>query len=258
MKKTFGFISIVFVLAVVQAPAQGYAGDRATVEPTMLIDKPTAGLLKRGSFAVGANFFQQGGMLATIGVGIFEPFMIGISYGGTDIIGQNRIRMNPLPGVQARLRVFNESTLMPAIAFGFDSQGKEPFLDADSLKRYTIKSPGLYLVVSKNYRLLGNLSLHGGANMSTERSDGDSDLNIYAGAEKSLGEDLSFLAEFDLATNDDHGHALGKSAGYLNVGLRWSWGKGFVVGFDLKNITRNRDNVVVGNRTLQLDYVSAF
>ncbi len=240
------------------ANAQGYAGDRATVEPTYLIDKPTAGMLQRGSYGVGANFYQNGGMLATIAVGIFDPFMFGISYGGTDIIGQNTIRMNPLPGVQAKLRLFDESTLMPAIAFGFDSQGKEPYLDADSLKRYTIKAPGLFVVASKNYRILGNLSLHGGLNYSTERQDGDSDVNMFLGLEKSLGSSLSLLAEFDFATNDDHGNALGKANGYLNIGLRWSWGKGFVVGFDLKNVTKNRENVVVGNRTLQLDYVGTF
>ena len=63
--------------------AQSYAGSGATVEPTMLVDKPTAGLLKRGSYSVSSNFFQRGGVLIGITVGIFEPFTFGISYGGT-------------------------------------------------------------------------------------------------------------------------------------------------------------------------------
>jgi hypothetical protein len=238
--------------------AQSYAGSAAAVEPTMLIDKPTAGLLKRGSYSVSANFFQRGGMLAGITVGIFEPFTFGISYGGTGIIGKDSINMNPLPSVNAKLRILSEGIIIPALAIGFDSQGKEPYLSSDSLKRYTIKSPGVYIVASKNYSILGNLSIHGGLNRSLENGDSDEDLNMFAGVEKSLSSDISIMLEYDFAVNDNHGNAIGKGNGYLNFGFRWAWGKGLVVGFNLKNITKNQDNVNIGNRTLQIDYIGAF
>jgi hypothetical protein len=238
--------------------AQSYAGSAATVEPIMLVDKPTAGLLKRGSYSVSSNFFQRGGILCGISVGVFEPFTFGISYGGTGIIGKDSINMNPMPGVNAKLRLVGEGIIMPALAIGFDSQGKEPYLSADSLKRYTIKSPGVYVVASKNYAILGNLSIHGGFNKSLETGDGDGDLNMFAGAEKSLSSDISIMLEYDFGVNDNHGHALGKGNGYLNFGFRWAWGKGLVVGFDLKDISKNQDNVIVGNRTIQIDYSSEF
>jgi len=238
--------------------AQSYAGDGATVEPTMLVDKPTAGLLKRGTYSVSSNFFQKGGVLMGISVGIFEPFTFGISYGGTDIIGPNKIEMNPFPGMNAKLRIMSESSVAPALAIGFDSQGKEPYLNADTLKRYTIKSPGVYIAASKNYEFLGNLSLHGGLNKSMETNDGDKDLNMYVGAEKSIGKDISVMLEYDFAANDNNTYALGKGNGYLNFGFRWTWGKGIIVGFNLKNITKNQDNVNVGNRTLQIDYIGNF
>jgi hypothetical protein len=185
--KKLSFILLVGLLltaTVETALAQSYAGDGATIEPTMLIDKPTAGLLKRGSYSVSSNFFQNGGVLLGISVGIFEPFTFGISYGGTDIIGPNKIDMNPAPGINAKLRLVSESAVMPALAIGYDSQGKEPYLNADTLKRYTIKSPGVYIAASKNYEFLGNLSLHGGLNRSMETTDGDKDLNMYVGVEK--------------------------------------------------------------------------
>jgi hypothetical protein len=91
-----------------------------------------------------------------------------------------------------------------------------------------------------------------------ETSDGDKDLNMYVGLEKSFGRDISIMLEYDLATNDNNNYALGKGKGYFNFGFRWTWGKGLIVGFNLKNITRNQDNINVGNRTLQIDYIGNF
>jgi hypothetical protein len=238
------------------ARAQSYAGEDANIEPTKMIDKPTAGMLKRGSYLINGYFYQQGGVLLGISVGVFDKFSFGISYGGSDIIGQNKIKMNPLPGVNAKLRLLDEGITMPAIAFGFDSQGKEPYIDSTS--RYTVKSPGFYVAGSKNYNFLGNLSVHGGVNVSMETGDGDKDLNFYVGAEKSIGKDISVFAEYDFANNDNNTRAIGKGKGYLNFAFRWSWGKGLVVGFDLKNVIKNQDNVQIGNRTLQIDFVGTF
>lgn len=238
--------------------AQSYAGEGAKIEPTMLIDKPTAGMLKRAHYAISSNYFQRGGVLAGVSVGLFDQFSFGISYGGTEIIGPNNIQMNPQPGINAKLRLFDETLMMPAFALGFDSQGKEPFLEADSLNRYTIKSPGVYIAGSKNYAFMGNLSVHGGLNLSLEKDDGDNDMNAYLGVEKTLGPDISLLAEYDFAFNDNHLRALGEGRGYLNLGLRWSWGKGLIIGFDLKNVSKNQKNVSVGNRTLHIDYIGAF
>jgi hypothetical protein len=163
--------------------------------------------------------------------------------------------MNPLPGVKAKLRLVNETAMTPAIAVGFDSQGKEVYLD--SLKRYTIKSTGFYAVASKNYELIGHLSLHGGLNFSMETRDGDKDMNLFIGAEKSLGDIFSVLAEYDFAVNDNSDR-VGQGRGYFNLGFRLSAGEGLVIGFDLKNVTQNQRNVKIANRVLQIEFVSSF
>jgi len=236
--------------------AQGYAGDQATHEPTMLIDKPTAGMLKRAQYAVNGIFYQRGGVLMGVSVGLIDAFSFGISYGGTNIIGASKVQMNPAPGVRAKLRLFDESTTMPAMAIGFDSQGKEPYVD--SLSRYLLKSPGFYVVASKNYSLAGNFSVHGGFCYGTEHGDGDKDLNLFVGVEKSLGNLVSVLAEYDFGLNDDHYRAIGRGRGYLNLGVRLSAGKGFVLGFDLKDVIRNQKDVHLGNRVLVMDFVGSF
>ncbi|HAV21932.1 MAG TPA: hypothetical protein DCX46_00220 [Bacteroidetes bacterium] len=236
--------------------AQSTAGEGATVEPTGLIDKPTAGMLGRGNYAVSGSFFQRGGVLFGVSVGLLNQFSFGISYGGTDLLGSSKPEMNPYPGVNVKVRVVEETTTFPAIAIGFDSQGREVYLD--SLKRYGIKSPGFYAVASQNYAMMGNLSLHGGVNYCLEREDGDKDINFFFGAEKSLGKQFSLLLEYDLATNDNSADVLGRGRGYLNFGLRWSWGKGMVVGFDLKDVAKNRQNISVGNRTLYFEFIGSF
>lgn len=256
MKKTRIFVLLLILSVPCVLLAQSSAGEGANVEPTMLIDKPTAGMLHRGGYWIGANFFQRGGVLFGVSVGLLDQFSFGISYGGTDVIGANKPEMNPFPGVQAKLRLFEESTLIPAIAIGFDSQGKEAYLD--DLKRYSIKSPGFFAVASQNYSIMGNLSLHGGINYSLERDDGDKDINFFAGAEKSLGKQISLLGEYDFSINDNNTAARGRGRGYLNLGLRWSWGKGLVVGIDLKDIIKNQQKVTVGNRTIQIEYVNSF
>jgi len=237
---------------------QSNAGQSANIEPTMIIDKPTAGMLHRGNYYVSANFFEQGGVLVGVSVGLIDRFNFGISYGGTDILGTRKPEMNPYPGVNVKLRILDESQVAPAVAVGFDWQGRGAYFD--SLKRYAIKSPGFFAVASQNYALAGNLSLHGGLNLSTERGDGDKDLDAFLGAEKSLGKDISLLGEYDFGLNDNSANAIGRGRGrgYLNLGFRWSWGKGLVLGLNVKDVLKNQGDISVGNRTIQIEYVGSF
>jgi len=235
------------------ASAQGSAGSEGKIEPRYLIDIPTAGLLERGSFSFDVNFYQAGGVLLGLSAGPLDRLNFGISYGGTSIIGTETPRWNQLPGVNIKFRLFDESDLVPAIAIGFDSQGKETYID--SLERYTIKSPGFYAAGSKNYAILGYLSIHGGINYSMERADGDRDVNAFLGVEKTVGSDISVMLEHDFGFNDSNREALGKGRGYLNFGARWSLGNGFTIGLDLKDIIRNQQDITIGKRTIRLEYV---
>ena len=250
MRKTYVVLLVVLSSSLF---AQNTAGDESNVEPRYVIDSPTAGLLKRGSFAMDVDMFQEGGVALSLSAGALDRLSFGLSYGGTRIIGHDKAKMQPLPGVNIKFRLFDKSTVMPAIAIGFDSQGKETYLD--STDRFTIKSRGIYAAASKNYAFLGNLSIHGGVNRSMETKDGDKDMDVFVGAEKSIGSQISFLFEYDFAFNDNAARAVGMKKGYMNSGIRWSWGNGFTLGFDLKNLVKNQDKVTVGNRVLKVEYV---
>lgn len=246
----------VLLLLSFTAHAQGTAGTEAGAELRYLVDVPTAGMLAKGNFALDTDFYQEGGVLFGVAVGLLDRLSLGISYGGSRLIGSQEPVMNKAPGINVKIRIIEEGEEFPAIALGFDSQGRDGFIKG--LDRYLIKSPGFYAAVSRNYSLLGNLSLHGGINYSLERADDDSDMNFFVGAEKSIGSIVSFLLEYSVGANDSHGNALGKGRGYLNTGLRWSVGGGLTLGFNLKDIIKNGRDITVGNRTIRLEYVKSF
>lgn len=224
--------------------------------PRMLIDTPTAGTLTRGSYDVTLRLYPQGGVIASVGIGLSSRLLLGLSYGGENVIGEGKVNWNPDLGVQLRYRLIDENIALPAIVLGFDSQGYGAYID--STKRYTVKSRGFFAVASKNYVFLGDLSLHGGINYSLEKSDGDSDPNLFVGIIKSLNPDLALVAEYDFALNDNEDNALGSGKGYLNTGLRWTFAQQLYIEISLKNILQNKHNIPYSNREIKINYYEHF
>jgi hypothetical protein len=199
------------------------------------------------------DFFQDGGLLTGLSVGLFNRVMLGISYGGESLIGTDAAVWNKSPGFAIKVRLIEETEFIPAIALGFDSQGKDFFIDR--LDRYAVKSMGLFGVLSKNYEALGELSLHGGVNYSFERGDGDDDPNLFVGIDKSIGPVADILAEYNLGWNDSNRDALGRGRGYLDFGIRTSLGGGLTIGFNLKDVLKNQQDVSIGTRTVKIEYI---
>ena len=254
--KKFNSIFILSLLYLQIAIAQGTAGEDAKYEYRKLIDMPTAGILDKGNVALSSELLPNGTLLAKIEAGIFKNFNIGLSYGGSNIIGSGSPDWYPFPpGVNLRVRLMDETVIIPAIAIGFDTQGKgEYFKDQ---KRYSVKAPGLFAAASKNFSLLGYLSLHGVINYSVlEDKDGDNFINLMLGAEKTIGSSFSLLAEYNFALNDNSTSYFGDGKGYLNLGIRWSIGNGVTVGFDLRDLLQNKKwHPTAADRSLMIDFI---
>jgi hypothetical protein len=233
--------------------AQGSAGSGGKFEPRFLVDMPTAGMQDKGTFAFDADFYQQGGVLLGLSVGVLDRLSLGISYGGSALIGLNTPVMNEAPGVKVKVRLIEENMFVPALVLGFDSQGKDGYLKDQS--RYVIKSPGLYAAASKNYALLGFLSVHGCVNYTLERADGNRNINGFLGAEKTIGPFVSVIAEYNIGSNDD---VRGKGRGYLNSAVKWSISGGLTLGMNFKDLLKNGNESTVANRTVSLEYIRFF
>lgn len=254
MRKLFSAV-LIFMLAG-NIHSQGTAGTNAKFEYRSLIDLPSAGILEKGYVGVGMDVMPYGVMISKIEVGVFDNFSFGISFGGENIIGSGSISWYKLPGVNIRARILDETESIPALTLGFDSQGKGLYFN--SYNRFEIKSPGFYAAASKNFDFMGYLSVHGIMNYSLERNDGDKDLNLGVGVEKTIGTRVSFIAEYNFAVNDNTGNSLGNGNGYLNMGIRWSVGDGFTVGIDLRDMLENKKiNSNKADRALFVEYIKS-
>jgi hypothetical protein len=218
--------------------AQGTAGEDAKYEYRYLIDMPSSGILDKGFVNVGSDVLPNGVVITKLEVGAFDGVSFGISYGGENIIGSGSPRWYKYPGVNLRFRLMEETLNFPALSIGFDSQGKGIFFDSSN--RFEIKSPGFFVSGSKNFEMLGYLSIHGSLNYSLESKDGDNFLNLMLGVEKTIGKKVSINMEYNFAFNDNADKLYGKTNGYLNLGVRWSVGDGLTLGLDLRDLLSNK------------------
>ena len=212
-------------------------GNAICYQPIKVVDWPTAGLLPRATYRIGVNVYSEGGVILSLGTGLTDYFNFGISYGGINVIGTGDPDMNPRPEVSVKLRVLEESIVLPAVAIGFDSQGYGVYIEEAS--RYTIKSKGLYAVASKNWDFGGPLSLHGGISYSFEARDDDNDPTIFFGVTKSFGGGLGLALEYDFVFNDNEcksGDFLIENRGLLNASVVWNINENFSLSVDVRDI----------------------
>jgi len=245
--------------------------------PLNLVSIPTAGTLPRGSFTLESLLITDGGMVPRLSVGFTDNFSFGVSFGVQNLIGGNKPSINKTtPEVQIKYRVFDESEKMPALVYGLDTQGRGLYHAVDSitsnkdsiitLNRYDQKAWGMYMVMSKNWNLLGNLGLHAGISKSlSENGDGDQDINFFFGIDKELNRSFSLLVEYDAALNDNLGEGdyalnditFGKGKGYLNAGIRWAMSPNLMLEINFNDINQNTNSEYT-NREIKVMYSESF
>ena len=225
-------------LLMVAAQAGDAAGESS--EPRWLVEAPTAGMMPTGRMAIDVRAASGRSILADVELGLWNRVLVGVSFGGQNLLGSGSSEWNPDPGVSGRLRLLNESPTRPALAVGFRSQGSGVYDDV--LKRYHAKSLGIYAVFSRNYwHPTGQGGVHFGLNRSLEDGDGDDTLTGFVGGDLEFWGRVAAVGEYHFALNDDAGLALGQGRGYMNLGIRWFVTAGVFVEFDLKDVFENNN-----------------
>ena len=235
-------------------------------ELLQLADIPTAGLLHYGEVQIETKIYRNNGILIGSSVGLFPRFMFGISYGGEDIVGNRTPNWHEKVEVNAKYRILDESPSVPAFAIGFDSQGHGLYHEA--LKRYDIKSKGFYLTMSRNYLFMGNLGIHLGTNYSMENLDGEKNINLFAGIDKSIGDGLILMLDYDMAMNDrdpeqkeeDYVESLikRKGNGYLNGAIYIRFTDSVAIKVSAYDILQNNRQTKGADRAVMIHYNMTF
>jgi hypothetical protein len=238
-----------------RVPTKDAAPKMAGWNPMSLVDCPTAGTLKRGNFNVIMQAYPNGGILAETNIGMSNRLMLGISYGASGIVSEDKPTWDPSIEFNLKLSLIDETTIFPAFTVGFCSQGYGAY--SKEFKRYDFKSKGFYGVGSKNYLIGGReFGLHAGLNYSMERTDIDN-ANAFLGADSRLNRDVGLVAEYDFAAND-HGKGFGIGRGYLNMSIQWLYAENLVMEFMVKNINNNRKPSSSIWRGFRVTYVEHF
>lgn len=222
-----------------------------------LIDLPTSGILPHSEYELGLRVYPNGGVLTDFSLGLYNRVQATVYFGGENIIGENDVIWNPRIGFEGRIRIIDETLIIPAISIGINTQGFGSYIE--SSKRYRIKSRGIYAVGSRNYiSPVGNASIHFGTNISLETDDEDKDLNFFAGGAITINNVGEAMVEYDLATNDNENASVGEDKGYLNFGFRFFVANNFKLAFYFKNFLENtKDNRGFG-REIKIEYRSSF
>ncbi len=261
------FFVAILALAADQVCAQSPRRDRdddvfSSVDgfqaPRRVIDNPTAGTLRRGTFDTELRAFPDGGMLGILQIGLTNSWTVGIGYGGTNIIASTNPDWNPRIQFTTKLQIIGETVTIPGVAIGYEDVGFGRWID--SLDRYQTKSKGFYAVASKAYRGTSFVSaLHAGMNYSGETDDKDKDINFFFGSDIRFDNNVGLVAEYDLALNDDRKPlSEGAGYGYLNAGIHWVVLDRILMQFNLKDLTSNRRSSSSIGRELRLIYVESF
>lgn len=229
------------------------------IPPRWIVDIPTAGTLPRGYYDISMRMFANGGANGYINIGISDRFLLGISYGGENVVAGSGIDWNPRIGFALRFRIIDELEYFPAISVGYSDQGHGTYFGGPG--RYQYKSLGFYGVASRSfYFYRWTAGWHGGLNYSLEDDNGDQDLNLFVGVDATFNYNLALLAEYDFALNDNKGSAplTGKGRGYLDLSIKWLFTESLELELIAKDIFVNRREASEVSREMRITFVDSF
>lgn len=277
LRRTCSLLLIVATIAVTLVPLTSQAQietERNTLydfPPRRLVDLPTAGTLPRGYFQLGLRLFANGGGLGYADIGLSNRFMMGISFGGEDVISDKEAKWQPTIEFSLKFRVIDELQYFPGVTVGFSSQGYGAYNDAQ--QRYAFKSRGFYAVASRSFYFHHwTAGWHFGMNYArsdfeTEnesvpnlRDIRDEDINFWAGFDVTFNYNLALLLEYDVALNDDRSENqfAGKGRGYLNLSVKWLFTENLEIEALARDLLLNRRESETFSREVRLTYIESF
>jgi hypothetical protein len=218
------------------------SSSHAGVSPELeVVDIPTADILDPKTFSTSFRFYSEGGITSRLVLGPFKRFNLGIDLDSQKLIGGDNPHLIR-PSIFAKLRFFDGTDRLPALAFGYDNQG---YLYQNSTRDFLQKEKGLYLVGSHEI-LLPNLDLDAGINVP--RADSNAKVYGFFGASWKVVDSFALLAEYDDIRSAPENR--------VNLGGRFWVTPFFNVDVGARNVGRGQARGA--ERIVRLNYVTNF
>ncbi|MCX7880539.1 MAG: hypothetical protein N2517_07740 [Ignavibacteria bacterium] len=223
-------------------------------EPIEIVELQSAGILPKGFFDVQTNLFTSGGVRMSFRLSPLKNINLGLSFGGTNIIGTGKVSFQNLPGVLLKFRPIDEKITFPAISFGFSTQGFGPYNYEN--KTFETFSEGIFAVASKSFtNFLGYFDTHLGINYSFEPRPKDRKINLFVGISQEMFNILQLNLEYNTTLADTINM---KGKGLLNFSAAFWLTNNLCVGLILKDLTNNIKQRSNPERNLMLRYIGNF
>ncbi len=212
-------------------------------QPIQIIDSPTAGLLNKKVYIIDIRNYSPNELHADCQYSPLTRLQIGISYGASNLIGNDTVTTNRSKvGLKLKLRPLEEGIYNPAVAIGINTQGYGIIVENNyDYKRFLYKSDGAYITISKSYMIwMFMLGIHGTVNYTFEKETLPpflSGLNYTVATDFGLLSNLYLLSEYDFLVDEkDYEDNYIDHSGLLNLGVRWNVINNFSVSFHLKDV----------------------
>jgi hypothetical protein len=205
------------------------------------IDIPTAEVLDAGTYGLGFRLYSDGGLLSRLLMSPFRRVQLGLSLDAQYLIGAGDPHMTT-PSLYFKLRAFDGTDILPAIALGYDNQ---QYLFRRSLDGHLQDERGIYLVGSHEF-LLPDLEVHGGVNIPKVADEAD--VYGFAGFTFRITPSFAFMTEYDNIRNGPENR--------VNIGGRFWVTPYFNIDVAARNVGRGVADG--GERIVRLNYIGQF
>jgi hypothetical protein len=219
---------------------KAYADNDVDSPQLELIDVPTADVLDPATYSTNFRFYSEGGIVSRLVIGPFRRVNFGIMADAQQVIGGSAPHLIR-PSLYFKLRAFDGTDILPAIALGYDNEG---YLYSNALRDFQQQAKGLYLVASHEI-FLPNFDVHAG--MNTNEFD-PVQLYGFFGVGYRVVDNLTLMAEYDNIRNGEDNR--------VNLGGRFWVTSYFNVDVASRNVGRGEARGA--ERIIKLNYVSRF
>ncbi len=246
MKKQLRLALFVLVgwVQIVKAEPASLERARGTGEAPMLeaVDTPTPDILDPMTYSVNFRFYNEGGITSRLVIGPLRRVNLGLSFDTQHIVGSGDPQMIR-PSVYFKLKVFDGSDILPALALGYDNQGQ---LYDKGTRQFFNREKGLYFVFGHEI-FIPNLEIHAGANVY-DFDNAKKSVGGFVGSTFKVTPSFALLAEYDNIHDGPENR--------VNFGGRYYVAPYFYVDIAARNVGRGTNRGA--ERIVRLNYCGNF